>query len=121
LERPLVFRLYEVAATGTPLETIKPSTPGKLLLSKQADAGQMINNEWFVLDTVPIADSAGKTYMLRIETENPDSGASFSPWAMRGQPFPLLGLYYGNRQIEQSSLCLRTTCLTDSGNALRSQ
>ncbi|MFN8392664.1 MAG: hypothetical protein U0136_20400 [Bdellovibrionota bacterium] len=114
LAKPLRFSLYEVEGTHNPLGPIPRNAPKKLLVRREADASQIKNNDWYVLDTDPIAHSAGRTFALTIESENTSPEVSFAPWAVRGQPFPLLGLFHGKAAVEQTSLCLRTTALNQS-------
>ncbi len=103
---PVTFSLYELKNSG---EQDGKATRA-LLASRSAVGRDLKNNEWFSLETAPIADSAGKTFALRIETTASPNSAAVAPWAVRGRPFPLLKLIHGNQPVDDLSLCLRTTC-----------
>ena len=116
IDAPVTFSLFEVAS-ASPTGPVRREAPRKLVLRQSAERDQLKNNDWYVIDAPPISDSAGKTYALRIESEEPLADRSISPWAVRGEPFPLLGLYHGSQRVEHASLCMRTTCLSGSENS----
>ncbi|HQH27956.1 MAG TPA: hypothetical protein PLP17_11215, partial [Oligoflexia bacterium] len=106
IQQPLWLSLYQ-------LEKANGEYRGatKQLIARSELAGDALrNNEWCSLDIEPVADSAGKTFLFKIESDEEDALASASPWAVRGKPYPLLQLYHGENHIDNSSLCFRTTC-----------
>jgi glycosyltransferase involved in cell wall biosynthesis len=104
IEKPITFRLFESKpANGTAAER-------RLVVEKQVDSGSIRNNEWHALDLDPIADSAGKTFVFRIDSEEPDAGRSIAPWAIKTKAYPLLELSHGSNRLPYGSLCFRTTC-----------
>lgn len=110
ITKPVTFSLFEVAASS-PTGPVSHNGPRKLIAQKSVASEEMKNNEWFVFDMPRIPDSAGKTFALRIESAQSDPTRCMSPWAVRGEPFPLLGLYHGGTRVDHASLCLRTTCV----------
>lgn len=110
LEKPVIMALYEIEER---LDSKAPAVPPKarrLVARREYLAQSLQNNEWCALEVEPLAHSAGKTYVLAMETEEKDLETSISPWAVRGSPYPMLGLYHGSRKLDHASLCFRTTC-----------
>lgn len=68
------------------------------------------NNDWLTLDLPVLPDSAGQEFVLRFESQETDPEFAVCPWAVKGQPFPLLGVQRGVDALPYTSLCLRTTC-----------
>ncbi len=82
----------------------------KLLASEKLAAKDLKNNDWHALDIAPLTGSAGKTYALRISSREELETQAVSPWTVKGSPYPLKGFYQASKLVEQTSLCLRTTC-----------
>jgi glycosyltransferase involved in cell wall biosynthesis len=101
--QPITMSLYQVEADGA-----GRSAPRKLLVCKRIPRDSIQNNEWHALEVEPILDSAGRTFVLLIESEARREDESISPWAFAARPFPLLGLFRGGRPLDRMSLCLRT-------------
>ncbi len=101
IKKPVTFRLYqrELSASHT------------LITERTANEENLENNDWFSLETPPIADSAGRDYILEIAAEQTREEESISPWAMSASPYPMRKLEYGERALKNSSICLRTICL----------
>ena len=105
IESPIQFRLFEIDSHDG-----SGSTNSRLVIEKELDGTLIRNNEWHAVDLDPIVDSAGKTYMLRIDTEERRADNSVAPWAIKSKAYPLLQLNHGNHKLHYSSLCFRTTC-----------
>ena len=103
---PITFSLFELEKNGS----ASGSSASRLLVAQQQIEGNAIkNNEWFALDLEPVQDSAGRSFVFRMESEaSAKEGAS--PWAVKGQPYPLTSFSYGGSRIDHTALCLRTTC-----------
>ena len=82
-----------------------------LVTKVSAEPNSIRNNDWLCIDINPLPDSAGNEFILRLESEERDSECAISPWAVKGQPYPLLGISHGNSALPHTSLCLRTTCV----------
>lgn len=106
-QQPITFSLFELEANGA-APASRGTLPRFLLAQQQIQGNAIKNNEWFALDVDPVRNSAGRTFILRMESEGAAQGAS--PWAVKGQPYPLTSFTYGGAQVDQTSLCLRTTC-----------
>lgn len=110
LRHPVGLALYQLEKGPQAGSPALPSCTRQLVARTSCDAERVPNNEWLALDVEPILDSAGKTFVLRVESEEKEPGAGASPWAVKGSPYPMLGLYYGERFLDHASLCFRTTC-----------
>ena len=107
---PLVLSLYEVRGgaggkKGAAREHV-------LVKRKELQPAAISNNQWHAIDCDPIANSAGKTFALKIELDGKHASSKLSPWALRGAPYPMSGLYCGNKLLDGQSLCFRTTCVS---------
>jgi hypothetical protein len=107
---PVSLALYQLEKEPRGSASVLRTFTKQLIARDICEAEHLPNNEWFALDVDPIADSAGRTFVLRIESEEEKTEASASPWAVKGSPYPMLGLYYGDRYLDHASLCFRTTC-----------
>ncbi|MCB0323553.1 MAG: hypothetical protein KDD69_08265 [Bdellovibrionales bacterium] len=110
LTKPLSMELYRLEGRGEFDRDTVSRKARHLVAREQLDSAALRNNEWHALDIEPIPDSAGAGYVLRIAADEPDAANTASPWTLKGSPYPLLGLWYGNRQVDQAALCFRTTC-----------
>lgn len=106
LNRPITFSLFEVGDGPA-----SQSSSRFLVAQKLVDGGSIKNNEWFALDIDPVRDSAGRSFVLRIESDVEGEAESASPWAVKGRPYPLTAFSYAGKPIDQMALCLRTTCV----------
>ncbi|MCC6220104.1 MAG: hypothetical protein IT291_02575 [Deltaproteobacteria bacterium] len=108
---PINLKLYEVDASAT-MGSSRNSTPQleALVASATVEAELVHNNEWLSVETTPIKDSQGKSFLLEISSQESDRDHCVCPWAINSSPYPLLGLYYQNRKISHSGLCMRTIC-----------
>ena len=109
LAEPLTLTLFELENAAGGSSTLSRGS-AKVIARETVQPKDVQNNEWCALDTAPIAHSAGKTFLFTLEAAEPSAATSLSPWAVRGSPYPLLGMYYGDERIPHASLCLRTTC-----------
>ena len=110
IRAPLRLGLYQLDKGGSTAALKQQADSAKLVAERLAEPSAIQNNEWFALDLKPVRDSGGKAFLLTVESEEEDIAASVSPWAVKGSPFPLLGLYHGSRYLKHASLCFRTTC-----------
>ena len=102
-KKPIRVKLFELDA----------SSKRWLIAEEEVPALALKNNEWQALEVDERRNSAGRTFVLRLEGEEESPETSASPWAVRGSPYPLCGLNYGKRAIDNAALCLRTTCSGD--------
>lgn len=103
IETPINLRLFEAASPAA-------STGRKLVVEKQVEGSLIRNNEWLALDLDPIADSAGKTFVFRIDSPEKSADKSVAPWAIKSAAYPLTNLTHGGSRLSHGSLCFRTTC-----------
>ncbi len=99
LRSPLVASVFRVGADTRDLVVRAETAPG-----------QVRNNDWHVIELPPLGDSAGAEFILRLESSERDPAFAVCPWAVKGQPYPLLGIKRGGADLPHTSLCLRTTC-----------
>jgi len=110
ISEPVTFRLYAVERESAS-RTLEPTAKkGKLLVENIAPPEMLTNNEWYTLETAPISKSEGKTFLLEIESTAKDKTSSISPWAIKSNPYPLVGCYYKNEKLPHAGICMRTIC-----------
>jgi hypothetical protein len=80
-----------------------------LVARRQLPDASIRDNDWVELEFDPIADSAGATFALVIESAARQSGESVAPWACHAVSFPLLEVRHGDRPIPATALCFRAT------------
>ena len=116
---PLRLSLYEVKDSSYKKKQSRPADSNRELIKEIIIDGTTIkNNEWCTFElTSPLKTSAGKCFVFQVTSEQTELDKSISPWAVRGNPYPLLGMYYGGKYIEQTCLCFKTQCI-DSQKAL---
>lgn len=107
IDQDIEIQLYEVQSASNGSVRHDAMT---LLASETLAASELKNNDWHALDISPIPSSAGKTYALRISSNESQESKSVSPWTVKGSPYPLKGFYQSSKLVEHTSLCLRTTC-----------
>ncbi len=114
IDSALKVELFRVDAEYSDSGKLIYSGPKNLVHEEQIDGAALKNNEWLAFDFDPQSDSAGKTYVFRMEGESASADGSVSPWAVKGTPYPLLGLFYDGDEVPHASLCFRTTCAGDT-------
>ncbi len=102
IKDPLHFRLFAVEGNS--------KADNRLVAEKAVTPSEIKNNEWCGIEMPPIQDSGGKKFSLSLESSAGAIQDSVSPWAVKGSPYPLLGLYHGGKKVDHTALCFRTTC-----------
>lgn len=102
----ITLRLFALGSPNFDYQPANRDAPKKLIVEKQLPAASIRNNDWVKLDFEPITSSVGQTFLFNLEAE----ASEFSPWVYKSSPYPLLDLKYGEETVEDSCLCLRTTC-----------
>lgn len=102
----LSISLYEFS--GEQSANLDDRTQLQLIARTLTDCSQIKSNSWHSLSIPTLKESAGKTYLLEIESSSDTKNTK--PWTVRNAPYPLLGLYHGSNKIKNAALCLRTTC-----------
>ncbi len=101
--KPFGLSLYRLPDPGAGAET------GELIARRSYEAEVIRHSAWVALDLDPVRDSAGRAFLLALESEASCLDESLRPWTFRGRPFPMLGVCHGDRPAPGLSLCLRTT------------
>lgn len=106
VSEPIALSLYEVRDQNEVLDDKQSRLVARHVLAQD----KINNNEWHALVLKPLRESAGKTYLFEISAEGSEADGSPSPWAVKGSPFPLLSMRYGETKIKNTALCFKTTC-----------
>lgn len=120
LRSPVKMNLYRIKAAGRSLgntHSLDKAQARKLhtqtrekIASAEISLDSRDNNGWISLETEAISSSAGETFLIQLESTETDSNRAIAPWATKCSPYPLMGLYQGERRLKDACLCMKTSC-----------
>ncbi len=104
----LLFGLHGETSTDSLKITLTDKITKSIVTDTEFSPSEINNNEWITLNFSPIADSAGRSYDLKIESLNKNTTSKLSPWVSGASPYPLNGLFINKKRLGSNSLCIKT-------------